>query len=132
PERVRTYLQSTAKLQFFELYSNEELIENLQPANDALAAFLSGEEEPDTAAATIAAADTTTETDANDTTSLASLLGASTTDSTGLADTGAASQAEARKKNPLFAVWYPNITQEGNVNNGPVIGMVSKRDTAKL
>lgn len=134
PERVRTYLQATAKLQFFELYSNEELIEDLQPANDALAAYLSGEEQPDSASAEAATDNTTaTEKTGSDTASLASLMGSSMTDSNASAtDTSAASQAEARKKNPLFAVWYPNISQEGNVNNGPVVGIVSKRDTAKL
>jgi len=135
PERVRTYLQSTAKLQFFELYSNEELIEALQPANDALAAYLSGEELPDSAAAsaTETAQTNAAESNQSDTASLASLMGNSLSDSNASAsDTGAISQEEARKKNPLFAVWYPNISQEGNVNNGPVVGIVSKRDTAKL
>ncbi|MCB0696460.1 MAG: protein translocase subunit SecDF, partial [Chitinophagaceae bacterium] len=136
PERVRTYLQSTAKLQFFELYSNEELINTLQPANDALAAYLSGEELPDDSAATTETTENTAAAESNsaDTASLASLLGSSTTDSNAVAsnDSTKMSQEEARKKNPLFAVWYPNITQEGNVNNGPVVGIVSKRDTAKL
>lgn len=132
PERVRNYLQSTAKLQFFELYSNNELIEALQPANDALAAYLSGETISDsTAADSNATATTDTVTPGADTASLASLLGSSDTAAKG-SDTGALSQAEAQKKNPLFAVWYPNITQEGNVNEGPVVGIVAKRDTAKL
>ncbi len=42
PERVRSYLQATAKLQFFETYSNQEIVQYLQPANDALATYLSG------------------------------------------------------------------------------------------
>lgn len=132
PERVRTYLQSTAKLQFFELYSNNELIDALQPANDALAAYLSGETVSDsTAADSNAAATTDTATAGADTASLASLLGS--TDSTAAgSDTSAAKIAEAQKKNPLFTVWYPNITQEGNVNEGPVVGIVRKQDTAKL
>jgi len=136
PERVRTYLQSTAKLQFFELYSNNELIDKLQPANDALAAYLSGEVQPSDSTATdsTAVADTAAAAvNANDTGSLASLL-STTADTNTVAgnDTGALKQKELQKKNPLFAVWYPNITQEGNVNEGPIVGMVSKRDTAKL
>lgn len=136
PERVRTYLQSTAKLQFFELYSNNELIQSLQPANDALAAYLSGTELPSDSAATTEATSTETaaaETNAADTGSLASLLGGSVGDSsTAGTDTSAAGQAEMQKKNPLFAVWYPNISQEGNVNEGPVVGIVAKKDTAQL
>ncbi len=132
PERVRNYLQSTAKLQFFELYSNNELIDALQPANDALAAYLSGETVSDsTTADSNATASTDTATAGADTASLASLLGSTDTTAAG-SDTGALKQAEMQKKNPLFAVWYPNITQEGNVNEGPVVGIVAKRDTAKL
>lgn len=136
PDRVRTYLQSTAKLQFFELYSNEEIINDLQPANDALAAYISGEdptEEGEETEATDEEQATADEAPASDTGSLASLLGGSTGDSTGEgADTGAASQAEMQKKNPLYTVWYPNISQEGQVNNGPIVGIVAKKDTAKL
>lgn len=140
PERVRTYLQSTAKLQFFEAYSNEEVIEALQPANDALAAYLSGEEvteEPtDDSEGTTAKTEDPTEADNSDTSSLASLLGEKATDSESLSAAGgdsvAMQQKELAKKNPLFTVWYPNITQEGNVNNGPVVGIVAKKDTAKL
>lgn len=130
PERVRNYLQSTAKLQFFELYSNSDLIEMLQPANDALAAYLSGEEltEDTTAAGGETTASADTATPGSDTASLASLLSNADTAGTG-SDTGAAAM---QKKNPLFAVWYPNITQEGNVNEGPVVGIVAKKDTAKL
>lgn len=131
PERVRIYLQSTAKLQFFELYANNELIDALQPANDALAAYLSGETVSDSTATDSATASTETPAAGADTASLASLLGS--TDSTAAgSDTSAAKIAEAQKKNPLFAVWYPNITQEGNVNEGPVVGIVAKKDTAKL
>src|SRR5690606_30419678 len=106
----------------------------LEPANNALAAYLSGEEVTDDTTAK----DTTTATASADspgagadTASLASLL--SSTDSAGAAsDTGAASQQEMAKKNPLFAVWYPNVGQDGSVNEGPIVGIVRKQDTAKL
>ncbi len=42
PERVRHYLQSTANLQFFEVYNTGELIDPIQAADKALGAFLSG------------------------------------------------------------------------------------------
>ncbi len=141
PERVRNYLQSTAKLQFFEAFSNEEIINAIQPANDALAAYLAGETDGDaitadsaTTAAAAVGADST-KTAAADTGSLSDLLGGSTAEQSGTAagnDTAAKSREEAMKKNPLFAVWYPNITQQGNVNQGPIVGIVAKRDTAKL
>lgn len=135
PERVRAYLQATAKLQFFELYANNELIDMLQPANDALAAYLSGEELP-ADNATAADSNTTTTNDGNaaaDTGSLASLLGSSNEGTTVASnDSNALKQQEAQKKSPLFTVWYPNISQEGNVNEGPVVGIIRKQDTAKL
>lgn len=131
PERVRNYLQSTAKLQFFELYANNELIDALQPANDALAAYLSGETVSDSTATDTAAPAAEAAAAGADTASLAALMGSTDTTAAG-SDTSAAKIAEAQKKNPLFAVWYPNITQEGNVNEGPVVGIVAKRDTAKL
>jgi len=42
PERVRKYLQSTANLQFFELYNLAEISAPYQEAEKALAAYLSG------------------------------------------------------------------------------------------
>jgi SecD/SecF fusion protein len=39
PERVRKYLQSTANLQFFELYNIAELTNSLVEADKALAAY---------------------------------------------------------------------------------------------
>lgn len=145
PERVRTYLQSTAKLQFFEMYSNQDIINSIQPANDALAAYLSGSKEDTTSAtdttntAAVAATDSATAT-TQDTASLSSLLAGSKDSGVTAADKTAAggndSLAKARKdalkKNPLFAVWYPNVSQQGNVNQGPVVGIVAKKDTAKL
>lgn len=135
PDRVRQYLQSTAKLQFFETYSNRELIESLQNANEALATYLSGGEEATDSAAN---ADTTTNVAATeqaeaDTGSLANILGNTTADTTGKSDsTGQASQAEFAKQNPLFAVWYPNVSPQGEVPESPMVGYIAKRDTAKL
>lgn len=144
PERVRSYLQSTAKLQFFEAFSNEEIINSIEPANAALAAYLSGTTEEDTSAASpdsakVAATPATGDTATvvkTDTGSLAELLGggtaASDTGKTASSDTAAQSREDAMKKNPLFAVWYPNISQQNTINQGPAVGYVAKKDTAKL
>ncbi|MBS1779550.1 MAG: protein translocase subunit SecDF [Bacteroidetes bacterium] len=139
PERVRNYLQSTAKLQFFETYSNQEIINSIKPANDALVSYLSGVKEDtttaDTAKQTAVAATEVTKANDNDTASLSSLLAGGKTDGTKTAnggDSAANAMKDAQKKNPLFSVWYPNISQQGNVNQGPVVGIVAKKDTAKL
>ncbi len=143
PERVRSYLQATAKLQFFETYSNQEVISSLQPANDALAAYLAGN--TDTTAkdssklATTAVADTAKNKAAgSDTASLSSLIAggnngkAAKTTAGGKTDSASMEQQQQLKKNPLFAVLYPNLTRENTVVEGPVIGIVPKKDTAKL
>jgi len=143
PERVRSYLQATAKLQFFETYTNEEVINGLYKANDALALYLSGV--TDTTAndsaktAKAGATPDTTATAKQDTGSLKALMG----DNGGtnkVANAGSKSsdsndikRDEAIKKNPLFALMRPNQDeQSGAAGSGPVVGMVAKKDTAKL
>jgi SecD/SecF fusion protein len=131
PERVREYLQSTAKLQFFETYTNEEIIQFLQPANDALVAYLAGETVSDSTA-TAAAGETAGaegEQTAADTASLSSLLAKGSTTAGG--DSAGAPEDEL-KKIPLLSVWNPYITQQGQVVPGPIVGMVAKKDTAKM
>ncbi len=139
PERVREYLQSTAKLQFFETFTNEEIIQFLQPANDALAAYLAGETKGDSAtrpsegdASAAAGTSVRPETVNNsDTASLSSLLAKG--DTAGSSDSSLSDKAaEELKKLPLLSVWNPNITQQGQVVPGPVVGLVSKKDTAKM
>ncbi|MEJ7684069.1 MAG: hypothetical protein WKG06_40690 [Segetibacter sp.] len=49
PERVRKYLQSTANLQFFEVYNLGEIYTSYQAAEKALAAYLSGTPAKDSA-----------------------------------------------------------------------------------
>ncbi|OJW79634.1 MAG: protein translocase subunit SecDF [Bacteroidetes bacterium 46-16] len=146
PERVRAYLQSTAKLQFFETYSNQDIYPALDAANTALAAYLSGTGEDSTGSDTAQTASSTgTDTakiasaNAADTGSLSALLGddkgaAKTAEKTNAkgADSTAMKEAEMKKKNPLYTVWYPNAARDGQLNEGPVVGIIPKKDTAKL
>ena len=104
PERVRGILQSTAKLQFFECYVNQEIYQNLQAANDALAASLGGVATVPKADTTKKATDTTataktTDTAAGKVGSLTSLTGKSA----GGADSTTLKQKEYESKNPLLA-----------------------------
>jgi SecD/SecF fusion protein len=140
PDRVRNYLQATAKLQFFETYSNAEIGPALGAVNDALYNYLSGVK--DTASdssktASAAAADSSKAKSASDTASLSGMLAgkggkASNTAAAG-SDSTKLKQQEAIKKNPLFAIMRPNLTQEQNgFADGPVIGYVAKKDIARL
>ncbi|MCD6012207.1 MAG: protein translocase subunit SecDF [Flavipsychrobacter sp.] len=143
PERVRKYLQATAKLQFFETYKNEEIGNSFVGANEALAAYLSGETtedtttkpETDTTKATAGVTDTTAKA-TSDTGSLASVLGKSDAKATtagAATDSTTLKQEEAKKKNPLFMVLQLNLNQEGTkFIPGPVVGYCMKRDTGKV
>jgi len=140
PDRVKSYLQATAKLQFFETYTNNEIGPSLMAANEALAEHLAGV--PDTAAtadttkkATTAADTTAGKTPGSDTGSLANTLAGnkSKTGAAGTSDTTKAKQEEMLKKNPLFAVMQPSLNQAGDQYlPGPVIGYILKKDTGKL
>ncbi len=160
-ERVRQLLQGTAKLEFWETYENAEVYPYLAQANDKLNLILSGEEEEDTTAVDAASDSTVVEESATeDEFNLADLSeDAEGSDST-LADTAdtesslleqLASEEESgsdstdladqsfedfAKDNPLFAVLTPSIYQneQGNYTpgEGPIVGFVAIKDTAKV
>lgn len=135
PERVRNYLQATAKLQFFETYTNQEVYGGLIEAENVLVNYLSGvsaeaPEKADTAAPDEAAAHAG-DAPAKDTASLASLLQTTGTEGTDTASgDDVATMEEARKKYPIRSVLF--IPEELASNPSPVLGYVSKKDTAML
>lgn len=136
PERVRSYLQATAKLQFFETYSNQEIGPLIGAANKTLANYLAGNKEDsassDTSKTALAGADSTQSK--SDTGNLANVLagnkagGAKTTTT----DSAKSQQEQAMKENPLSALIMPNGTNEDGYFASPVVGYVQKRDTAKV
>jgi SecD/SecF fusion protein len=143
PERVRTYLQATAKLQFFESYNNQEVGPMMENANNALYAYLSGTKEDSTGikdslkAAENGATSDTSKTASSDTGSLNSFVGKTAKDSAGGktakgSDTTANAEKEAVKKAPLFALITPDIDQERHWVSSPLVGFVAKKDTAKV
>ncbi|HAD33939.1 MAG TPA: protein translocase subunit SecDF, partial [Chitinophagaceae bacterium] len=142
PERVRKYLQATAKLEFWETYSQHEISQGFIKADEDLKALLSGKKENvDTAKV---AADTNQVANAatpssSDTGSLASLMKTDTSKS----DTSTAGMtdeqkiAKAKKDNPLrsFLLGGFEVRQDpktGQVTNMPMISYVFTRDTAQL
>ncbi len=144
PDRVRNYLQATAKLQFFETYTMQEIGPLLKPANDALYGFLSGTNEDSTAndstKKALALSDSTKGKAGSDTANLNNLLSDNKTPAAGKTAGGTATtdsakqkEQEAIKKNPLFAIFQAAINaDQTDFIHGPVIGYVLKRDTAKL
>lgn len=135
PERVRSYLQATAKLQFFETYSNQEIGPLIGAANKPLYNYLSGIKEEDTTktadtAMAAAGADSAATAPKSDTGSLASVISGGKTPSASGSDTSA--QQKAIKENPLSALIMPNGTVEEGYFASPVVGYVAKKDTAKV
>jgi len=139
PERVRDYLQATAKLQFFETYTNQEIYSGLLGAETALVNYLGGVEPEDTTAKAdtnaIAAAQPPTDTAnraASDTGSLSSLLSSSSEANNAAADgdTSALAQERAAREYPIRSILY--IPEELASQPGPIVGYVAKKDTAKL
>jgi len=138
PERVRNYLQSTAKLQFFETINNEEISASIDAANTSLSRYLAGETETDSTASdsSKAASDSTaTAATKSDTGSLKSILGSdkpTATTKDGKTDSNKIKEQEFISKNPLYAVMFPYIDQENKYVPGPIVGIVLRKDTAKL
>ncbi len=102
-ERVRKYLQSSANLQFFELYNINEIGESLMTGQTALTAVLKGD-----TAAIPAVADTAK------------------------ADTSAAALAQANPILSIMQVLQPQQDASGQTAFPSAIGVTSVNDTAKL
>ncbi len=140
PERVRSYLQSTAKLQFFETYNNEEIFPAISAANDALARYLAGIKDDtatsDTSKTAATAGSDTSKTAAADTSkkegSLKSLLGEDKSTAKNGKDTTSAKDKEIRDKNPLFMIMAPFVDQQNQFVPGAIVGRLLKKDTAKF
>ncbi|MFD2525458.1 protein translocase subunit SecDF [Flavihumibacter stibioxidans] len=129
PERVRKYLQSTANLQFYEVYNIAELDRSLEAADKALAITLKGDSAPVTPAvdttakaATAAAADTANK-------SLADVLKGGDTSKAAAQTPSAAANA-----NPLLSVIQFSLPQDANKDGrpeyAPYLGFVATKDTS--
>ncbi len=141
PERVRRYLQSTANLQFFEVYNINEVGEGLLSADNALAAVFGGKSSTDTSniAASTPAADSAATPNADSDTSKTITLSGLTKDSSRVtrgnmsaADSAQALRAEAPIRSLFAAFAQPQQAQNGSVQYPANIGYVSTNDTGQL
>ncbi len=147
PERVRHYLQSTANLQFFEVYNINDIGNNILTAEKSLSNYLKGVSDTaksiDTSSSSKAVADTTKNNAAaahNDTNQIAGFGNAQSPNtnasSTATAKAGTDSNEIRRKEMPLrsiiqFAQPYQDKTT-GKEQYPANIGYVSINDTATL
>ncbi|WP_207493564.1 protein translocase subunit SecDF [Aridibaculum aurantiacum] len=124
PERVRKYLQSTANLQFFEVYNLGEIAESYQNAEKALAAYLTG-------TSATPAADTTANAPVAANTDTASKGTLSALDS----NTAKATPADAKSQAPIssiLGILQPQQGQDGQVQFPAALGYVRVVDTGLL
>jgi SecD/SecF fusion protein len=134
PERARKLLQSTAQLEFWETYEYNELFQALESANAFLretAQAVTVEEDSvkveTTQVEQVVEQEDTTEDNTSD------LLAEIEAD-TLAADSAAnnLSFEEFASENPLYALLYPNVDQQNQLNEGPVVGFCAVKDTAAL
>lgn len=132
--RVRTLLQGTAMLEFWETYENQEVYPYLLQANERLRDMQqTSNGTSESADSEVAETETpeneaTAEQNTSEESSLLSELEAGT-DTTGAE---LDNLEDFRKEFPLFALLNPSTDQQGQLFPGPAIGIAQSRDTAKV
>lgn len=142
PERVRKLLQGSAKLEFWDCYTNYEANKFLDAidkaiatsmklsgdsaANDDLLPLLSGGDTTQTAKTEEKEAEAKTDSNL-----LGGLL-AGADSNTKTDDTTAQSFEDFKRDHPLFAVLYPAINEQNMLVEGPVVGYAVMKDTAAV
>ena len=116
PARVQKLLQSTAELQFWNMYEGAEVLPFLVSANDKLRDLVEGEK-----------ATTETVEEAPDFSDFA------IEDAEVPADSSATDSSDVLStNNPLFEVFRPMVSETGMAMQGPRVGYSLIRDTAKV
>ncbi|WP_297095144.1 protein translocase subunit SecDF [uncultured Draconibacterium sp.] len=127
--RVRSLLQGTANLEFWETYENQEVYQYMLQANERIKEMQVLETEK---SGTEAAADTTateaTADESEENSLLSELEAGAADDTTASVDNLAA----FREQFPLFALLNPSTDQTGQLYPGPVVGMAAAKDTSKI
>ena len=132
-ERVRAFLQSTANLQFFEVYTFEskELVTGITAADKAVEDYLNGTKASDTAKKTVVADTakkaTTVKGDTGKTATISTLAGGTTTK--------AAAKADSVNKNPIFRLMQttqPYAGSDGKTVYPAALGYIASKDTGTL
>ena len=127
-ERIRKLLQGSAELQFWKVYSNQEVYGILENINKSIAGSIKTDD-----ANTALKTDTAAVKKGG---KLASLTKSASATNSKTDTSKAAQQAEFTKKNPLFVVLQPSTytTKDGRqaLRPGPIVGYVAQKDTAKV
>ena len=130
PERVRKYLQSTANLQFFEVYNIAEIYGGYQEAEKALATYLSGTTVKTDSTATVDTLKTVATTPSTDTSSTGKISAFDTTKNA--SKTTAAITANQNPLTSLIGLLQPQQGKDGQMQYPAAIGYVQTKDTGLL
>ena len=133
PERARKLLQSTAQLEFWETYEYSELFQSLENVNT----YLRETNVVDSTEILDNSDDSGIETaesneDISDLIDDDNLLADLETDSLSADSADQLSFEEFAQNNPLYAVLYPNVNQQNQIQPGPVVGFCAVKDTSEL
>ena len=133
PERARKLLQSTAQLEFWETYEYRDLFQSFENANTYLREIAvindSSEVVLDESEADLDIMISSDEKDAIDANDLLADL---ESDSLSADSSETLSFEEFSINNPLYAVLYPNVDQQNQIQEGPVVGFCAVKDTSVL
>lgn len=135
PETVRKYLQSTAKLQFWEVATIAEIGQNLVNASNASVQYLKSTKGVDTTSKS-----TVTTTDSTNTavvskdsaTSKTGSLGDLNNDLSVATNDSSATPDATQQDESLFTYMYPMIDESGRPGQGPILGIAEKRHGKKV
>ena len=133
PERARKLLQSTAQLEFWETYEYSELFQSLENVNTYLRetnVVDSTEILENTEDSNMQTAESNE--DVSDLIDDDNLLADLETDSLSADSADQLSFEEFAQNNPLYAVLYPNVNQQNQIQPGPVVGFCAVKDTSEL
>ncbi len=132
-ERVRHYLQSTANLQFFEMYNLNDIGEGLLAADKSVSNYLKGVKTKDTTGLKVSADSSVVVKKQIDTTQTAKLSGIdSNSGNASATDTTKNLKLNAPIRSLFVAFAQPQQTQNGGTQYPSYIGYVLIRDTGIL
>ena len=138
PERARKLLQSTAQLEFWETYEYSELFQSLENVNTYLRQTASATDSvqlDNNSSTNTNAIEESSEESEDDISALLeddNLLADLETDSLATDSAEELSFEEFAQNNPLYAVLYPNVNQQNQIQPGPVVGFCAVKDTSTL
>ena len=139
PERARKLLQSTAQLEFWETYEYSDLFQSLENVNIYLKekninsdSLLNNQEDSEEALITEDKTEDISENEIDELLEESDLLSDLDSDSLISDSSESLSFEEFAIDNPLYAVLYPNVDQQNQIQAGPVVGFCAIKDTSVL